>query len=115
MSIRKPKIFTRYNAASLNEFQYYARSIPMRHLCKTLQRHERTIKEWLTGKAVIPPQAVAVLRLQALEYEIMRDQMGFSALKREAAERAPQPVIKLQPAANDALFACQFTLDISAM
>ena len=115
MATRKPKILTRHNAASLNEFQHYARSLPMRYLCRTLQRHERTIKDWMAGKAVIPPWAVAVLRLQTLEYQIMRDQMGFSAPEREAAQQAPQPVIKPRPAANDALFAHQLTLDIRAM
>jgi hypothetical protein len=30
-------------------------------------------------------QAVAVLRLQVLEFELMRDQMGYTALEREAA------------------------------
>jgi hypothetical protein len=115
MSARKPKILTRHNAASLNEFLYYARSIPMRHLCRTLQRHERTIKDWMAGKAVISPWAVAVLRLQALEFELMRDQMGLTALERETAKTVPLPVIKPSPAANDALFAHQFTLDIRAM
>ncbi|MEW6339594.1 MAG: hypothetical protein RXR20_09220 [Paraburkholderia sp.] len=115
MTKRKPKILTRNNAASPAEFQYYARSLPMRHLCRTLQRHERTIKDWMAGKAVIPPWAVAVLRLQALEYELMRDQMGFTAIEREAAQQASQPVIKPRPAANDALFVHQLTLDIRAI
>jgi hypothetical protein len=64
---------------------------------------------------VIPPWAIAVLRLQALEYELMRDQMGYTALDREAAQRTPQPVIKPAPAANDAMFANQLTLDIRAI
>lgn len=115
MSTRKPKILTRHNAASLNEFQYYARSLPMRYLCRTLQRHERTIKDWMAGKAVIPPWAVAVLRLQALEFELMRDQMGLTALEREAAQKVPQPVIKPRPAANDAVVAVQLPLDIKVM
>jgi hypothetical protein len=115
MSTRKPKILTRYNAASPSEFLHYARSLPMRHLCRTLGRHERTVKDWMSGKTVIPPWAVAVLRLHALEYELMRDQMGFSALEREAERCAPQPVIKPRPAANDTLFAHQLTLDIRAM
>lgn len=115
MSKRKIKILTGHNAAPLNEFLYYASSIPMRHLCRTLQRHERTIKDWMSGKAVIPPWAIAVLRLQALEYELMRDQMGFAALEREAAQSAPLPVIKPSPAANDARFAHQLALDIKTI
>jgi hypothetical protein len=33
MKTRKPKILTRHNAAPLNEFLYYAGTLPMRHLC----------------------------------------------------------------------------------
>lgn len=87
----------------------------MRHLCRTLQRHERTVKRWMDGKTVIPPWAVAVLRLQTLEYELMRDQMGFTALQREIDDAKPQPVIAPRPAANDAAFTVQLTLDIRAV
>jgi hypothetical protein len=105
MSTRKPKILTRSNAASPNEFLHYARSLPMRHLCRTLGRHERTVKDWMNGKAVIPPWAVAVLRLQALEYELMRDQMGFTAIEREARRHDDIPARLLTPPANEALYA----------
>ena len=87
----------------------------MRHLCRTLQRHGRTIKDWMAGKAVIPPWAVAALRLQALEFELMRDQMGLTALERDTSTTVPLHVIKPRPAANDALFAHQFTMDIRAI
>jgi hypothetical protein len=43
---------------------------------QTLNRSERTIRNWLNGTKVIPPCAVAVPRLQALEYELRFDQMG---------------------------------------
>ncbi|CAB3775222.1 hypothetical protein [Paraburkholderia humisilvae] len=98
MTKRKPKILTRNNAASRNEFLYYARSLPMRHLCRTLQRHERTVKDWMKGHAVIPSP---VLRLQALEFELMRDQMGYTAIEREQRQaRRQETGIRPQPAAT---------------
>jgi hypothetical protein len=113
MTRRKLNILTRHNAASPNEFIYYARSLPMRQLCRTLGRHERTIKDWMNGKSVIPPWAVAVLRLQALEYEFMRDQMGFTAIEREAASPSFQTLPRARrPAANEPKYAPQFTLDV---
>ncbi len=114
MTTRKPKILTRYNAAPLNEFLYYARSVPMRHLCRTLGRHERTVKDWMNGKAVIPPWAVAVLRLQALEHELIRDQMGFTAIEREAERPQGIPRRFLIPPANDPFCTVQLTLDIQS-
>ncbi len=113
MTTRKPKILTRHNAASLPEFLYYARGLPIRHLCRILQRHERTVKTWMNGQAVIPPWAVAVLRLRMLEHELMKDQMGLTAIERERRSSAPQPVIKLRPSANDRQFAVQLRLDIA--
>jgi hypothetical protein len=111
MTKRKPKMLTRYNAASPNEFLHYARSLPMRHLCRTLGRHERTVKDWMSGRAVIPPWAVAVLRLQALEYELMRDQMGITAIEREARRQDDIPARLLTPPANEPLYASQLTID----
>jgi hypothetical protein len=113
MTTRKPKILTRYNAASLPEFLYYAQGIPMRHLCRVLQRHERTVKTWISGQAVIPPWAVAVLRLRTLEHELMKDQMGLTAIERERRSASPQPVIMLRPSANDRQFSVQLRLDIA--
>jgi hypothetical protein len=113
MTTPKPKILTRHNAASLPEFLYYSRGISMRALCRILQRHERTVKTWMNGQAVIPPWAVAVLRLRTLEHELMKDQMGLTAIERERSSSMPQPVIKLRPSANDRQFAEQLRLDIA--
>ncbi|MFM0286905.1 hypothetical protein [Paraburkholderia megapolitana] len=110
MTTRKYRILTRYNAAPINEFLYYARGIPMDHLCRMLNRHPRTISRWTHGHAVIPPWAVATLRLQTLEYQIMRDQMGYTALEREyeskrEAQRPPAiPLKHRTPAANEAVY-----------
>lgn len=109
----KQKTLTRHNAASLPEFQHYARGIPMRQLCRILQRHERTVKTWIAGKAVIPPWAVAVLRLRMLEHELMKDQMGLTAIEHEQRAKQASQVIQRRPAANDRHFALQLRLDIA--
>ena len=85
----------------------------MLHLCRVLQRHERTVKTWITGKAVIPPWAVAVLRLRTLEQELMKDQMGLTAIEHEQHRKQSQPVIKRRPAANEQQFTLQLRLDIA--
>lgn len=79
----------------------------MRSLCRILQRHERTVKTWMNGRAVIPRWAVAVLRLRRLEHDLMKDQMGLTVIEREQRSSAPQCVIKLRPSANDGQFAVQ--------
>ena len=109
----KQRILTRHNTASLPEFQHYARGIPMRQLCRLLQRHERTVKTWITGKAVIPPWAVAVLRLRILEHELMKDQMGLTAIQREQRAKEAAQIIQRRPAANERQFTLQLRLDIA--
>jgi hypothetical protein len=91
------KILTRHNCASPREFAYYAARYPMRHLKQILNRSERTIRDWLAGNKVIPPWAVAVLRLQALEYELRLDQMGYERPQHELEVIDPRQA----PAAND--------------
>jgi len=113
MTHRTKKTLTRHNAASLNEFHHYARGIPMRHLCRILQRHERTVKTWITGKTVIPPWAVAVLRLRTLENELMKDQMGITAIEHEQRTKNTQQIIQRRPAANERQFILQLRLDIA--
>lgn len=71
------KILTRYNAASPAEFAYYAQGLPMPYLRRALNRSERTINDWLHGNRIIPPWAIAVLRLQRLEHELRMDEMGY--------------------------------------
>lgn len=112
MTTRKPKILTRHNAASLNEFLYYATGIPMRSLCRILQRHERTVQTWMNGQAVIPPWAVAVLRLRRLEHDLMKDQMGITAIEHEERTKNTQQIIQRRPAANERQFTLQLRLDI---
>jgi hypothetical protein len=78
-----------------------------------LQRHERTVKTWVSGDAVIPPWAVAVLRLRILERELIKDQMGLTAIGREHRSEQLQTVIQRCPAANERQFIRQLRLDIA--
>jgi hypothetical protein len=94
------KILTRHNCASPREFAYYAARYPMRHLKQMLNRSERTIRDWLAGNKVIPPWAVAVLRLQALEYELRLDHMGYERPQYELEVIDPRQA----PAANDSRY-----------
>lgn len=111
-TMRKP--LTRYNAASPNEFIHYATGVPMRHLCRLLQRHERTIKRWMNGESVIPPWAVAVLRLRHLEHELMKDQMGINESQRQTRRQPPHAVMLRRPPANEDRFTVQLLLDMEA-
>ncbi|TKC87286.1 hypothetical protein FAZ69_18315 [Trinickia terrae] len=112
MTKRQRPFLTKHNAASPSEFLYYASGMPMKYLTRVLQRHERTVKAWMAGKAVIPPWAVAVLRLRHLEHEMTQDQMGLRAIQREQQARERQPVIQRRPATNDEQYAVQLRLDI---
>lgn len=112
MTHQKHGILTRHNTASLPEFQHYARGIPMRQLCRILQRHERTVKMWITGKTVIPPWAVAVLRLRTLEHELMKDQMGLTAIEHEQRAQNGQQIIRRRPAANETKLSCNYGLTL---
>jgi hypothetical protein len=94
------KILTRHNCASPREFAYYAARYPMRQLKQILNRSERTIRDWLAGNKVIPPWAVAVLRLQALEYELRLDQMGYERPQHEIEVIDPRQA----RAANDSSY-----------
>ena len=75
----------------------------MRELCRTLNRHQRTVQRWLDGATVIPPWTIAVLKLARLEHQLIRDQMGFTALEREAQSPPAIPLRHRMPAANEAI------------
>jgi hypothetical protein len=94
------KILTRHNCASPREFAYYAAQYPMRHLKQMLNRSERTISDWLNGNKVIPPWAIAVLRLQQLEHELRLDQMGHKRVHDELEVIDPRQLA----AANDSRY-----------
>jgi hypothetical protein len=109
------KTITRYNAASPTEFAHHASRLPMRYLCRTLNRSQRTIRRWLDGSHVIPPWAIAVLRLRRhLEHELLKDQMGISASNHQRAHQDAKASTERRPAADEHHYAVQLTLDMGA-
>ena len=49
------------------EFQYYAMGRPLKDLSRTLRRDERTIRDWLTGRAKVPWWVPEIMRLRRFE------------------------------------------------
>lgn len=59
---------------------YYAMGVPLPVLAKRLRRSERTVRDWLSGRARVPWWVPEYLRLQHLENDLRSRQMGMGAL-----------------------------------
>jgi hypothetical protein len=62
------------------EMAYYAMGVPLPDLARRLRRDERTVRDWLTGRARVPWWVPEILRLKRMEADIRHRQMGFGAL-----------------------------------
>ena len=62
------------------EFEYYATGIDLPTLSRRLRRDERTIKDWLSGKARVPWWVPEIMRLQRMEAVERHRQMGMGEL-----------------------------------
>lgn len=51
------------------EMAYYAAGLDIKRLARVLRRSERSVKDWLDGKARVPWWVPEILRLQAMERE----------------------------------------------
>lgn len=60
------------------QLRYYAASIPLPVLAKRLRRSERSVKDWLEGRAKVPWWVPEILRLQEYESWMTLRQMGVS-------------------------------------
>ena len=67
---------TRYG--KLSEFQHYAMGVPLVDLARQLRRDERTVRDWLSGRASVPWWVPELMRLQRLEKMHVAAQMGFA-------------------------------------
>jgi len=76
--LRYPNL--RYGKAS--ELAYYAMGRTPADLARLLRRDERTVKDWLTGRARVPWWVPELLRLRAMEAAERHRQMGFEPLRR---------------------------------
>jgi len=99
-SVKSKKFLTRNNSAPPAELQHYAQGVPLKYICKSLGRSQRTVTDWLNGTKPIPCWAIAVLRLEVLEHELKLGQMGIKP------ETKPRRTIdhRTLPAANDPLY-----------
>ena len=62
------------------EFAYYAMGRTHAELARALRRDERTIRDWLSGRAKVPWWVPEIMRLKRLEAELRHRQM-FWALR----------------------------------
>lgn len=57
------------------EFQYYAMGRPLADLSRSLRRDERTVRDWLSGRARVPWWVPEIMRLRRFEADIRHRQM----------------------------------------
>lgn len=62
------------------EMAYYTMGVPLPDLARRLRRDERTVRNWLTGRARVPWWVPEILRLKRMEAEIRHRQMGMGQL-----------------------------------
>lgn len=60
------------------EFAYYAMGRTHAELARALRRDERTIRDWLTGRAKVPWWVPEIMRLKRLEAEQIHRQMFWA-------------------------------------
>ncbi len=60
------------------EFAYYAMGRTHAELARALRRDERTIRDWLTGRAKVPWWVPEIMRLKRLEADLRHRQMFWS-------------------------------------
>ena len=65
------------------EFAFYATGIPLPELARRLRRDERTIRDWLSGRARVPWWVPEIMRLKRMEAELRHRQM-FSHARDES-------------------------------
>lgn len=57
------------------EFAFYATGIPLPELARRLRRDERTVRDWLSGRARVPWWVPEILRLKRMEAELRHRHM----------------------------------------
>ena len=68
-----------------DEFVFYAEGKPPAILARMLRRSERSVRDWLDGKAKIPWWVPELLRLRQMEARERHRQMGFTSFPRRLA------------------------------
>lgn len=62
------------------ELAFYAMAYPLATLARILRRDERTVRDWLNGRARVPWWVPEILRLKRMEAELRHQQMGMGKL-----------------------------------
>lgn len=83
------------------ELAYYASTMPLADLARTLRRDERTVRDWLSCRARVPWWVPEILRLKRMEMlERQRQMFGALADHRRSARLGvvlPDSVIEMRP------------------
>ena len=60
------------------EFPYYAMGLTLPELSRRLRRDERTVRDWLSGRARVPWWVPEIMRLKHLEAGLRHRQMFWA-------------------------------------
>jgi hypothetical protein len=74
-------VFVRYpnlRYGNPTEFTYYAMGVPLADLARRLRRDERTVRDWLSGRARVPWWVPEIMRLKRLEADLRHRQMFWA-------------------------------------
>jgi hypothetical protein len=69
------------------EFAYYAMGRTLPELARQLRRDERTIRDWLSGRAKVPWWVPEIMRLKHLEADLRHRQMFWSVVDKAPVTR----------------------------
>jgi hypothetical protein len=62
------------------EMRYYAMGRTTADLARSLRRDERTVRDWLSGRARVPWWVPEIMRLRRMELDLRQRQMGMGPL-----------------------------------
>lgn len=69
------------------EFAYYAMGRPVPELARALRRDERTVRDWLSGRAKVPWWVPEIMRLKRLEADLRHRQMFWAVTDKRSVHQ----------------------------
>lgn len=76
---------------------YYAMGRPLKDLARSLRRDERTVRDWLSGRARVPWWVPEILRLRRMELDLRQREMGMGPLKAKLGIVGADVIVLAQP------------------